>query len=199
MAHDRRGRRSDSDGSGGPARLSLLLVALLLGVTDARAGELIELTVEHSDGRYLLSAHLMVDAPPEAVRRRLTDYANLSALSPSIMRSDVTRAREPYDARVRTLIKACVLLYCRTLRRVEDVREEPGRLFAVIVPELSDFAVGQTEWRLQPRGSGVRVLYRSELEPAFAVPPVLGAALVEQGLESELRALLQNLERLGTD
>ncbi|MGD8206782.1 MAG: hypothetical protein PVH47_01765 [Thiohalocapsa sp.] len=88
MAHDRRGRRSDSDGSGGPARLSLLLVALLLGVTDARAGELIELTVEHSDGRYLLSAHLMVDAPPEAVRRRLTDYANLSALSPSIIRCE---------------------------------------------------------------------------------------------------------------
>ena len=38
--------------------------------------------------------------------------------------------------------------------------------------------------------------YRAELTPDFMVPPVVGTALVKQGLERELRRLLRNLERL---
>ena len=86
---------------------------------------------------------------------------------------------------------------CRTLRRVEDVRETPRRILAVIVPEQSDFSAGRTEWRLVPRGDdAVLVEYRASLVPSFVVPPVVGTALVRQGMERELRTLLRNLERL---
>jgi hypothetical protein len=42
----------------------------------------------------------------------------------------------------------------------------------------------------------VLVEYRATLTPGFAVPPVVGTAMVREGLERELRTLLRNLERL---
>ncbi|MGD2020144.1 MAG: SRPBCC family protein [Thiohalocapsa sp.] len=173
------------------------LFAALLGPGHAAAESLLALDVQHDDGRYRLRADMEIAAPAAAVRERLTDYANLTALNPAIRRSSVEAAPAPFSARVTTLVEACVeQLFCRTLRRVEDVQEAPQRLVAVIVPEGSDFRAGRTEWRLYPQPDGVRVAYRAELTPAFSVPPVLGTALVKQGMARELRRLLQNLERL---
>ncbi|WP_058558279.1 SRPBCC family protein [Thiohalocapsa sp. ML1] len=175
---------------------ALALSALLLGAP-AGAESLLGLEVTHRDGRYRLSADMQIAAPPAAVRTRLTDYARLSALNPAIRSSRVEPARAPYAARVTTVVEACIQqLFCRELKRVEDVRELPERLVAVIVPAGSDFSAGRTEWRLRPSAGGVRVEYRAELTPDFAVPPVLGTALVQQAMERELRLLLRALERL---
>jgi hypothetical protein len=175
---------------------ALALLALLSGAA-ARPESLLELDVSHVDGRYRLRADMQIDAPAAAVQARLTDYANLTALNPAIRRSSVLAAEPPFDARVSTIFEACVRRLCRTLRRVEDVREAPGRLVAVIVPQQSDFSAGRTEWRLVPRGDeAVLVEYRASLTPAFVVPPLVGTALVRQGMERELRTLLRNLERL---
>ena len=170
----------------------LLLLAIPTGVAD----ELLRLDVTHDAGRYRLQADLLIHAPAARVRRLLTDYAHLTDLNRSIKRSETGAAAAPYDTRVKTEIRACVPVYCRTLRRVEDVRESQDRLIAVIVPAQSDFKYGRTEWLFQDRGDQVLVQYRSEIEPAFAVPPLLGPALIKQGIERELRALLDNLERL---
>jgi hypothetical protein len=173
------------------------LPLLALAAAPLPAESLLSLDVHHEDGRYRLRADMEIAAPAAAVRATLTDYANLTALNPSIRQSSVRAAPAPYDARVTTLLRACIReLFCRELKRVEDVREDPQRLLAVIVPAQSDFRAGRTEWRLSPRPDGVRVSYRAELTPAFTVPPLVGTALVKQGLERELRRLLRNLERL---
>jgi carbon monoxide dehydrogenase subunit G len=173
-----------------------VLATVLLPLAPAGAESLLALDVSHRDGRYRLSADMEIAAPPAAVRAQLTDYANLTALNPAIRHSSVAAAPAPYDARVTTVIDACVqAIFCRKLRRVEDVREDSERLVAVIVPAVSDFSAGRTEWRLSATGEGARVEYRAELTPGFAVPPVVGAPLVKQGLERELRRLLKNLER----
>ncbi|WP_295543840.1 SRPBCC family protein [uncultured Thiohalocapsa sp.] len=180
---------------GGGSLAALCIAALFAGPV---AGDpALTLDVAYADGRYRLRADIQIAAPAAAVRARLTDYANLTALNPAIRESRVESAPAPYDARVTTLVRACVQrLFCRELKRVEDVREEPRRLVAVIVPAGSDFSAGRTEWRLYPQPEGVRVSYRAELTPDFLVPPVIGTALVKQGLERELRRLLHNLERL---
>ncbi|MGB5830590.1 MAG: SRPBCC family protein [Thiohalocapsa sp.] len=168
----------------------------LLVLSTVGAGDLLDLRVAHDKGRYLLSAHILIDAPAAAVHRRLTDYANLTELNPSITQSEILAAPQFYDARVSTVIEACVLGQCRTLRRVEDVHESPTRLVAVIVPEQSNFTAGHTEWLLQPRGRQVHVKYRAELEPGFSIPPLLGTAVLKHGMERELLKMLENLERL---
>ena len=168
----------------------------LLATPALQAGELLDLRVSHKDGVYRLSADVVIDAPATAVHDRLTDYANLTALNPSILRSEVLKAPATFDARVRTLIKACVLMYCQTLQRVEDVRASPDRLLAVIVPEQGNFSAGRTQWLLEPRGAQVLVRYRAELVPDFMLPPVIGTTLVRQALARELRTVLEHLERL---
>ena len=178
-----------------------LVVALLQGLFAAttstlQGGELLNLHVSHEDGVYRLSADVVIEAPAAAVHSRLTDYANLTALNPSILRSEVLEAPATFDARVMTLIKACVLVYCQTLQRVEDVRASPDRLLAVIVPEQGNFSAGRTQWLLEPRGTQVLVRYRAELVPDFTLPPVIGTTLVRQALARELRTVLERLERL---
>ncbi len=176
------------------------LLALTIGVfgtAPAAAESLLTLDVQHDNGRYRLRAEMDIAAPTAAVRARLTDYANLTALNPAIRESNVAAAPPPYAARVTTVVEACIQqVFCRTLKRVEDVRESTDRLVAVVVPAQSDFSAGRTEWWLRPQPDGVRVEYRAELTPAFVVPPVVGTALVKQAMEREVRRLLRNLERL---
>jgi len=177
---------------------TMTTAAMLMAVcaATASAAGVPRVEVFHDKGTYRLRADMTVTAPLADVRRQLTDYANLAALNPAITVSSVRLAEPPFDARVATLVEACVPVFCRELRRVEDVREAPNRLVAEIVPELSDFRSGRAEWRLLPAGDGVRVQYRAELEPNFGVPPLVGTALVKQSILRELRALLANLERL---
>ena len=174
----------------------IVLLHVLAVAPALQAGELLNLRVVHEDGVYQLSADVIIDAPAADVHSRLTDYANLTALNPSIRRSEVLEAPPAFDARVRTLIEACVLMYCKTLQRVEDVRASPDRLLAVIVPEQGNFSAGRTQWLLEPRGTQVLVRYRAELVPDFTLPPVIGTTLVRQALARELRTVLQRLERL---
>jgi hypothetical protein len=71
----------------------------------------------------------------------------------------------------------------------------PGRLEADTVPRLSDFSYGFTQWDLAPEGNGTRFELRTELRPAFWVPPLLGPMLIEQGLKNSALEALEGLER----
>jgi hypothetical protein len=174
----------------------IILMQSAAGVTAVFAGEVLDVRVSHERGQYQVSADVLINAPAAAVKRRLTDYANLTALNPSILKSEVLEAPRAYDARVRTLIKACVLMHCQTLRRVEDVRESAQSVLAVIVPRQGEFSSGRTHWKLEPRGESVLVRYRAEFVPDFTLPPVIGPSLVRQALKRELRTVLERLEHL---
>jgi len=175
------------------------MLLLLLDGADVLAGDAVDVRVTHEHGTYRIRAALLVDAPADAVLRQLTDYANLTALNPSIRKSILLPAPPPHDARVATVVEACVQVLCRTLTRVEDVTKGPRRLVAVIVPALSDFRRGRAEWSIRPRGQWTDVRYSAELEPDFVVPPVLGPALIKGAMEREIRTLLRNLERRAAD
>ena len=175
-----------------------ILTALLLlcGAIACGTGatDMLMLRISESEQRYRIEASFMVNAPLGVVRALLTDYAQLHKLSPSILESEVVDAPTPTQARVRTRIRACVLIHCQTLQRVEEVRMSPTRLVAVIVPEQSDFAAGRTEWLLTPVQDSVRVDYRAQINPGFRLFPLVGPALMKAGLERELRTFLVQLQ-----
>jgi carbon monoxide dehydrogenase subunit G len=172
--------------------LSAFLLLAGASTLETLAADLLMLQISDSEQQYRIEASFLVDAPLAVVHALLTDYEQLPRLSPSILESEVVDA--PTQVRVRTLIRACVLIHCQTLRRVEDVRESPRRLVAVIVPEQSDFAAGRTEWRLTPVQDSVRVEYRAQLEPGFQLFPLVGPALMKSGLERELRTFIGQLQ-----
>ncbi|MEA3643475.1 MAG: SRPBCC family protein [Lamprobacter sp.] len=170
--------------------LTALLLLCCATALETRAADLLMLQISESEKRYRIEARFLVDAPLAVVHALLTDYEQLSRLSPSILESEVVGAPTPTQVRVSTRIRACVLIHCQTLKRVEDVSESPTRLVAVIVPEQSNFAAGRTEWLLTPLEDSVRVDYRAQLEPGFQLFPLVGPALMKAGLEHELRTFL---------
>lgn len=175
--------------------LRLLAALLLSAIPPAiQAADLLGLAIREAGNRYRIEASFVVEAPLARVRALLTDYERLPSLSPSILASEVLPAPAADTATVRTRIRACVLIHCQIVQRVEDVRVSPTRLVAVIVPEQSDFAAGRTEWQLTPQQDAVRVEYRAQLEPGFEVFPLIGPALIKAGLERELRTFLGELQ-----
>ncbi len=171
-----------------------IALAVVSGPPPTQAGSVSRLEVEHDRGRYRIAADLVVDASPTAVRAVLTDYAALPRLNRSIRRSRIVASPTPSQVRVSTVIEACMLAICRTLNRVEDIRERDQHLVAEIVPELSNFRYGRTEWRFRRQAGQSVVEYRAEVEPDFSVPPFLGPALIKLGLERELKSVLESLK-----
>ena len=150
--------------------------------------------VNHEAGRYAVAFGVRIGADSGRARRLLTDYARLDRLSKTIVASRIVRATE--DAvRVRVDFRACVLIFCRTLRKTQEVREEPGGdIRSDYDPAESDFAFGREHWRIRAEGSGTRVRYDAELVPGFFVPPLIGPWIVKLKLRDELETTAAKLE-----
>jgi hypothetical protein len=177
------------------------IVLLVLGLMGpARAG-IETLEVRRGDTGYGVLLIATVDRPPERVYAVLTDYAHLSRLNPSIIRSRVV-GRGPGEAvQVRSVIEGCVLFFCRKLVRVERVKELAGRqLRARIVPEKSDFRRGVARWWVFPGAEGgSRLRLEAEVVPDFWVPPVIGPWATEQSLREDLTTLVRRLGEAGSE
>ena len=163
--------------------------------TLAVAATVLHTEVRHEAGRYAVALEVQLDAEPARVRALMTDYARLDRLSKTIVASRIVRATE--DAvRVRVDFRACVLIFCRTLRKTQEVREEPGGdIRSDYDPAESDFAFGREHWRIRAEGSGTRVRYDAELVPSFFVPPLIGPWIVKLKLRDELETTAARLEK----
>jgi hypothetical protein len=98
---------------------------------------------------------------------------------------------------VLTRFENCILFFCLTVQRVEDITEDVhGRILVALVPDASSFRSGQASWEVNSIGSGSRVIHRATLEPDFWLPPWIGTAILKATLRREIRASFENLECL---
>lgn len=166
----------------------------MLPVT-AQAFTLVKSDIEHAQNHYLVEFEVVIEAPFGAVRARMTDYAHLDQLSPLVIQS---RALERFDdsrARLELIMHACVLVFCKTVKRVIDVTlENNGDIVTRALPELSDFYKADERWRIAPERAGTRIKYRGEIIPKFFVPPLIGPAILKYKMRSELETLAGRLE-----
>ncbi len=161
------------------------------------AGELVELAMTHDQGVYQLKLKMILDATPESIHDVVTDYDHVYRLSPSIIESEVLHTPDKSIVQVKTLLNDCILIFCKEIQRVEEVRElETGDIYAVIIPRLSSVKSGTTMWKFQPIGSRTRINYSISLEPGFIVPPFIGTYIVKQKLKKEVLNSFSNIERL---
>jgi hypothetical protein len=171
-----------------------LLWLLSLGAT---AGEIYTAAVSHRDGRYSVDVDVLVDVAEPRARALLTDYNRLHRLNSSIELSEVLLERGPGDYRVRTITEACVWFYCKTIHQVQDVMEaHDGSITAIVIPGQSDFRYGYARFNLWQEPAGTRILIRSEVEPDFWIPPLIGPWLIKRKLRSEALETVHNVERL---
>ncbi|MFQ5757516.1 MAG: SRPBCC family protein [Acidiferrobacterales bacterium] len=155
--------------------------------------------VTHDKGAYLVVFDALVTARVAKVREILSDYTRWSRLSNRVRKSLVLETFPHGRMRVILDLRSCVLVFCKTIRQIKDLTERPnGDLFAVMVPEHSDFTSGWERWRIVAEGNETRVQYSALLVPRSRVPPLLGRWVVASNLRRTLTEAANKLEILAT-
>jgi hypothetical protein len=179
----------------------LLTAGLLLcGTLHAAAARIDRLEVDRSADAYRVAMEVSLDAPPDRVWGVLTDFARLGRLSPAFREVEVLAAPPRDLARVRTLTRFCVLVFCRDNEQVQDFRHPgPRTLSALVDPALSDLREGEAYWRLDPDGPGTRMHFRARFVPDFWVPPLIGPWAIKRTLVHEAETVSARLERIARE
>jgi hypothetical protein len=191
---------SRRDAGRGPLRLAkrwgrVLWLSLYGGL--AHGGELLQTNVEHVDERYTIVSEVRIAVPVAAVRQMLMDLNHLDRINRSIEDSKILHVYSEGHYRVRTVINACVLFYCKRMVQVQDVQQlDDGDIVATVVPGLSDFRYGVARWTLRQDGDATRLRFDAEVEPSFWIPPLIGPWLIGQKFHSEALESAENMERL---
>jgi len=174
-----------------------VLLSLFLWDSATQAGQVFTSAVSHQSGSYFVEVDVLVEVAEPRARALLTDYNNLGQLNHAIEISEILKVRKPGDYQVRTVTEACVWFYCKRIHQVQDVIEaHDGSVTATVIPEQSDFRYGYARLNLWQETGGTRIVIRSEVEPDFWIPPVIGPWLIKRKLRSEALETVANLERV---
>ena len=159
-----------------------------------QAGAVLDSNVSRDGNSYSLSITARVEATPAQVYRSITDFSNLPAINPSIEEGSVLE-NEGNRRRVRSVIKVCILVFCKRVERVQDVfLIDAHTVVAVIVPGAGDFRAGKARWSISTDDGATRLLFSETFEPDFWVPPVIGPWLIERKLVREVAETAMYIE-----
>jgi Polyketide cyclase / dehydrase and lipid transport len=179
--------------------LLLSLTVVLMTMKPVGAATVPNLEVTRDKGTYAVTFDVLLTAEAAKVRELLSDYTRWSRLSETVRESRVVETFPGGWQRVSLDVQACVLIFCKTVRQIKDLIERPnGDLYAVMVPEHSDFTAGWECWRIVAEGSKTRVQYHAALVPGSRALPLLGRWVVASNLRRTLMEAANNLEVLAT-
>jgi len=149
---------------------------------------------------YILNASFEVEASIEDIIHLLTDFENITQLHPSIIESELLPSLADDKTRIRTVVKDCVLFFCKEIVRVENVIQYGNEsLVAEVVPFLSDLRSGQTHWNFQRQGKVTTVMYQSTMQPKFWIPPIIRSRTVTKKLENRIMEMIMRIQAKAPD
>jgi hypothetical protein len=175
-------------------RLLAAAAACLLCIP-AGAFELLAVESRHEGEEYFLRIEARFTADADAVLAVLTDYDRIHELHPGLLESRGLGRVAPGVEEVYLRSKACVLVFCREMDRVEHVRLAGHALYAVDVPRRGSFRSGATSWRFTPDGNGTMLEYETRFVPAFEPVPFLGPGLLLDAVEEMTREIMREVDR----
>jgi len=151
------------------------------------AGEILDSSVVHDGAVYRLSITARVEAPLAVVYRSITDFSNLAAINPDIEESEVLESQGADRQRVRSVVRVCILVFCKRVEQVQDIILVDSRtVVATMVPGAGDFRAGLARWELTAVGTTTDLHFTETFEPDFWVPPLIGPWLIEKKLVREV-------------
>lgn len=172
-----------------------LVAVLMLIPAAALAGDILASSVSHDGSVYTLSVTARIDAPLDTVYRSITDFNHLATINPAIEESQLLATPTPDTRRVRSVIKVCILMFCKRVEQVQDVTLLEGyAIKAVILPQDGDFRSGVAYWQLTGSGTSTEMLFTNTFEPDFWVPPVIGPWLIKRKLIQEVAETAMYIE-----
>jgi len=162
------------------------LLSLFLWILSFQAAAA-EVVVNYEEGRYHIQFMLETTLPPHDVYSKLTNYNHLDQINPSILESKLLGMEPDGTRRVYSMMRGCVMFFCENLRRVERVQERsPNLIVSEILPELSDFKSGRSQWRILPSETGSQIFFEAMLEPKRPLKVFIGVWLVKKSIRKEL-------------
>jgi hypothetical protein len=180
------------------ARSGIAALALLTALCpQARAIDIETIDVHFESGLYKVRFVADLEATPEAVARVLKDYANYPNLDGRIEESHIVASAPGAPTRLYTRLKGCLnRIFCRSMVRVETLKESEGELVATAIPGLSDVqsSVAHTEWRAS--GKGTHITYTLALDPKFWVPAFYARRAMIETMRTGTVAMFTSVEKV---
>lgn len=181
-------------------RVAALLGGVVVATAFVHAATLDSVVVTYDAGRYSLEADAYMQASRETIFEVLTDYDRFGRISSAYKEYGFRDPAPDGTPIVFTRMEGCVLIFCKSLTRVERMESEaPGFIRTVALPEQSDFHHSVSEWWLEPEADGTRITYHLEMEPNFWVPPIIGPWLLQRRLQRGGAAAVNRIERLAQE
>lgn len=178
----------------------LLFAAVLALACPVRAATFQSLSVDEHDGIYEIHADIRLAAPPGDVRYVITDFNHLTRITGAIRESRLLAHPAPERWQVYTRTKACVLIFCRNIKEVQEVHETPdGTIVVEAVPDESNVRSSITTWRVSPEPGGTRLRWHMAIRPEFWVPPLIGPIMLRHALREEGAATARGIEKLALE
>ncbi len=174
------------------AATALFLLALAL--RPAAAAEDAEVEARRVGEAVEVSARARLHAPLEVVWATLTDYNNLPAFIPGMLRSHLVEYRGR-AAIVEQRGEARFLFLSFPIEvTVASVEYPPHAIdIHVLKGNLRQLDGG---YRIEPRADGELLLsWRGLIEPDMALPPLIGEMLMRLNVESQFFGMVQEIER----
>ena len=162
------------------------ICAILFGLCctfTALAASLNSVDVTREGDRFHLVADSFFAASPTAIRAVLLDFEDdhYAKISQIYKESGYLEPDNDGTLMVYTLVEGCLLVFCRSMSRVERLEVvSPHFIRSRVVPERSDFKYAMSEWTLEPEAGGTRVSYRMSMEPDFWLPPFVGSLFLRR-------------------
>jgi len=164
---------------------------LFFGWQAVHCVETVKVTVDVDDGRYRVFGQSHIDAPPEFVYSTLIDYDNFHKLAGGIVATHYLPSDEADHPLAYTRYESCILVFCKTIEKVERVDGNPyDSILVVAIPDRSDFVFNESRWLIEDNGDTTLLTYAAEFEPDFWIPPLIGPWAVR-------RKLIQTAELIG--
>ena len=160
----------------------------------------IDVSREHD--RYRVVADTFLAASPRAIYTVLLDFDGdrYQRISEIYKESSYLPPDRDGTPLVYTRVEGCLLLFCRSMRRVERLEiVTPQFIRSRTVPERSDFKYSLAEWTFEPEGAGTRLTYRMEMEPDFWLPPFVGPWFLKRTLLQGAPAAIDQIEYLAQE
>ena len=133
--------------------------------------------VQKQKGIYSFEAHARLDATRESIYSVITDFDDnaYSRISRVYKESRYLEPAADGTPLVYTRMEGCMKKRCISFARTERLETDAPRwVKSTALPELSDFKHATSEFVLERDGDGTKMFYRSEIEPDFFVPPLIG-------------------------
>jgi len=183
------------------ARAVAALGALGAGAL-AAAATIDEFEVEKHKGIYSFEARARLDATRESIYAVITDFDDdaYSRISRSYKESRYLEPAADGTPIVYTRMEGCMKRRCISFVRTERLETDAPRwIKSTALPELSDFKHAMSEFVLEPDGDGTMMIYRTEIEPDFFVPPLIGPWFLKRTVAKGALSALTRIEGLARE